>query len=794
MSNTRIEEASPAQIPYSEAEWARIFEVGEHIDAALLKGDVRLSMGGEPTFVAADDPAAPEWNTAALGPTKRLFADRLARRLLKRFGPGGLLHYGQGKWYPGETTARWSFGVYWRTDGTPLWQDAALIDDESPRGARPAPDALTFTHELCRQLSVPPDAAIAAYEDAVHYLLIERKLPIGASPTESRLGTVEERARVARILKRGPGVPAGYVLPLRLQDGACQAERWAFRRDRLFLLPGDSPLGLRLPFGDTPEIGLLDHTDVSLTDPFAPSPEHPPTSDRPAPAKDPVRTALAIEPRQGRLGIFLPPLAHLADYARLLAAIERAAAVTGAAIHLEGYPPPDDRHVQSIRVTPDPGVLEINVHPARSWRELDAITTGVYEDATAIGLSAAKFRMDGRRIGTGGGSHIVVGGLTPADSPFLRRPDLLASVLAYWQTHPCLSYLFSGMFVGPTCQAPRVDEARPEAVHELQDALESLQAAETQLPPWLIDHTLRDLLVDVTGNRHRAEICIDKLYASDGVMGRLGLVEFRAFEMAPHPRMSLAMGLIVRALIAWFWRQPYRRPLARWGTGLHDAFMLPHVLWQDMEAVAADLQGAGFPVEAGWFRPHLEFRCPLIGTVAYAGVILELREALEPWLVLGNENASGGASRTVDSSLYRLQLRLSHRIGDRYRAACNGVLVPLAPTGTPGEYVGGVRFRAWQPMQGFHPTIPPHVPLTFDLVDTWTGRSVGGCRYHTWHPAGGSYEALPQNAREAEARCLARFERIGHTPGTATFLDPGTSPEAPLTLDLRRVAARGRRG
>ena len=808
MRVTRILETPRVTKPYGEAEWQAILAAGDAVEVKLKAGDVRLSTGGEPTFVAAGDALAPEWNTAALGPTKRDYADKLARRLRERLAQGGLLHYGQGKWYPGEAAPRWAFAIYWRSDGEALWQNPDLIAQEPP--ARPASivDAEQLAAALCRRLGLGADSAIPAYEDAAHFMLIEQRLPLGVGPQDRRLGESAERERLMRVFDRGLDQPTGHVLPL-LVSGApggprrFLTERWAFRRGNLFLTPGDSPIGLRLPLGSLPEIEFVDYPNVLPADPFAEPRQLPPGPEllrqcqgangspgaSPAAEEPPalVRTALAVEPREGHLCVFLPPLADGADYAALIAAIEAAATETGLAVRLEGYAPPFDRRLNVIKVTPDPGVVEVNVHPAASWRHAVDITTTVYEEAARIGLGAEKFMLDGRHIGTGGGNHIVLGGLTPADSPFLRRPDLLGSLIAYWQNHPALSYLFAGLFVGPTSQAPRVDEARHDCLYELEIALRQIPEPGGAIPPWLVDRLFRNLLVDVTGNSHRAGICIDKLYAPDGPMGRLGLVELRAFEMPPHPRMSLAQQLLIRALVAWFWERPYRQPLVRWGTTLHDRFMLPHFLWADLEGVIADLCGAGMAIAAEWFRPHLEFRFPRWGAVERAGVSLELRQALEPWLVLGETSGPGGTTRPVDSSLGRMQVQVGGASGGRYTVACNGYALPLAPTGTVGRIVAGVRFRAWQPTEGFHPTIPPHVPLTFDVVDTWTGRSIGGCRYHATHPGGSNYQTPPVNALEAEARRLARFESIGHSPGGSVLKQAGVHPDFPLTLDLRRV-------
>ena len=811
----RIHEDPRVTLPYSEAQWSEIMTLGNTVDRELDENDVRLTMGGEPTFVSIDDMDGVEWNTAALGKDKREKAGQLLKRLQQRFAPGAALHYGQGKWYPGEVLPRWALGCFWRADGVPVWHDPKWMAQEDSPQDFDAEDAGRFLQVLCRYLNIDDEFIQAAYEDAFYYLWKEGTLPGNVDVLNSKLKEKTERERLRRLFDKGIDEVAGYVLPIKwdslTESQGWRSSQWSFRRGHLFLLPGDSPMGYRLPLDSLPWVDRKKRDIDPERCTFEP---RPPLGDiygevarRYAEFKtgsvtpdgyreqkpdegdvnyfDIIHTALCVEPRNGQLYIFLPPLTHLEHYLDLLHSIEATAAELKMPVFLEGYEPPHDHRLKRFAVTPDPGVIEVNIHPANDWKELVSNTHAVYEEARLSRLATEKFMLDGRHTGTGGGNHVTIGGATPADSPILRRPDLLQSLVTYWQHHPGLSYLFSGLFIGPTSQAPRVDEARDDSLYELEIAFQQIPQGETA-SPWIVDRLLRNLLIDVSGNTHRSEFCIDKLYSPDSVSGRLGLVEFRAFEMPPHARMSMVQMLLLRSLIARFWKQPYRRKPVYWGTQLHDRFMLPHYVWQDIRDVICDLQTSGYPLKLEWFAPFQEFRFPHIGSITKDDIELEIRTAIEPWHVLGEEVTAQGTSRFVDSAVERLQVRVNGAIDARHVVVCNGRRVPLRPTGRRGEFVAGVRFKAWQPPSGLHPTIGVHTPLVFDILDTWNQRSIGGCTYYSGHPGGRHYETFPVNANEAESRRIARFRDIGHTPGNFEAPPEETSRDYPYTLDLRK--------
>ncbi len=859
---TRIHEDPRVTKPYTEEQWTAIEALGYKVDEDLLEGDVRMTMGGEPTFVSIDDPESEQWNTSADGPEKRELSHDLIFRLREQFGKGGMLHYGQGKWYPGEPLPRWQYGLFWRKDGYPVWKDISLIAREKAKTRHTQEDAGRFIRELARHLAVSILNISPVYEDVFYFLWTEGKLPVNIDPLKADLKDPLERWTLMRLLDKGLEKPAGYALPLKWNYGSnkWQSCRWQLNRSHLFLIPGNSPIGLRLPLDALPRLARAAEEDRVQRSLFDELPElerfheaivgrhasvsvhlpPPIPSFQPAPAEgsrkingqetpaekkkrkeeesneeEPrdvlyevptIRTTLCVEAREGILYIFLPPMEYIEHYFDMVASIESTAAKLDMPVRIEGYEPPRDYRIERLVVSPDPGVIEVNIHPSGNWKELTGTIDTLYEQARLSRLGTEKFMLDGRHTGTGGGNHITIGGATPSDSPLLRRPDLLRSLITYWQHHPGLSYLFSGAFIGPTSQAPRFDEGRDDKLYEMELAFSQVPE-DGFIPFYAVDRIFRHLLTDITGNTHRCEFCIDKLYSPDTSSGRLGILEFRGFEMPPHKQMSLVQMSLIRALVAWFWKKPYKHGLVRWGTQLHDQFMLPYYVGQDIAEVARDLQDAGYPFQPEWFDVFREFRFPHYGTVNLQGIEMEIRMGIEPWHVLGEEVSRSGTARYVDSSLERVQVKLKGMNGDRYVLLCNGNRVPLKETDIKGEWVCGVRYRAWQPPSALHPMIGIDTPLTFDLVDIWSSRSIGGCTYYVSHPGGRGYETFPVNSYEAESRRGNRFGTTSHTQspipprpylaGIKRYIEQnrmpfscdappiGTSKDYPLTLDMR---------
>lgn len=803
MKVRRIFESPRVTKPYTDCDWADIVRLGQTIDESIKEQDIRLTIGGEPTFVSTQNREGEEWNFTALSKEKYVLSEKLLHKLKESYAINPLLQYCQGKWYPGEILPRWALNCYWRKDGSALWSDLNLLAKDEVSSGATTVDARRFLETLTQQLQVPKEHILTGYEDAVYYIWKEGSYPENFQKELNSLSEFDraERKRLIALLERGLNKEVGYALPLDfdLGGGYWRSSQWTFRRELMYLIPGDSPMGFRLPLDSINEIPV----SYLREDPFVRKGPLPTRKEVLARLQSKLggrytnfsseekidswaRTAICVEPRNGNLRVFLPPLPSLEPFAELVCAIEETARITGMPVILEGYDPVRDSRLERFAITPDPGVIEVNLHPSSTTSEIIDKTQKLYEAAELVHLTAEKFLLDGRHSGTGGGNHITVGAAHPSESPFLRRPDLLRSLVAYWQNHPGLSYLFSGIFIGPTSQAPRIDEGRMDSLHELEIAFQQVDRA-AYTPPWLLDRLFRNILVDLTGNTHRTEISIDKLFDPGSPTGRLGLVEFRAFEMPPHYKMSVVQQELVMALISMFWKKPYKQNPIQWDTSLHDRFMLPHFVWKDFVSVLEELQENGFAFKESYFFPFFEFRFPEYGLQELDGLSLELRMALEPWNVLGEETSSFGTSRSVDSAVERVQVRVKGLVKERFILSCNGYRVPLQPTGVNGEYVAGVRFKAWETPFTLHPHLPAQQDLIFDIYDIWNQRSIGGCTYHVSHPGGRAYETFPVNSYEAESRRISRFWTHGHNPGQGPQPIPKNqeNDKFPCTLDLR---------
>lgn len=767
----RIAEEPRITKPYAEEDWQKALELGHSVQKQLDDQGIQLTMGGEPTFISIDDMESAQWNTAADGDHKRALAHDLFKRMSDHFAQSPMHHYGQGKWYPGEPLPRWQYACYWRKDGAPIWNSDELRGQPGEDYGYTLEDARKLSELLTQSMGLPMSCLNAAYEDVYFLMWQEGNLPIGDKPEKLKLKHGDARkALFANLDNDHLEQACGYVLPIdwQFENNRWHSCHWQFRRQHCFLTPGDSPIGLRLPLESIswkPLDQREQHAPASLFEDQDSLATNFPTYDSVNEFEKFIQTALCIEERNGALYVFMPPLSALDHYLDIVSRLEHCCQKLGLKIVLEGYPPPRDTRVESFMVTPDPGVIEVNIHPSKNWQQLVDNINSLYELAKLARLGTSKFMLDGTQTGTGGGNHVTLGGATPSESPLLKRPHVLRSLITFWQHHPGLSYLFSGQFIGPTSQAPRVDEARDEILYELEIAFSQIPDGDVA-QPWLADRLLRNLLVDLTGNTHRAEFCIDKLYSPDSPTGRLGILEFRGFEMPPHARMSLVQSLLLRTLVAHFWENPYKHKLVRWGTQLHDKYMLPHFIFDDIRDVCSTLQDWGYPFLLNWFKPFLEFRFPVYGRHYVQGMEMELRQGIEPWHVLGEEVSQSGTSRFVDSSLERMQIKLKQFIPERYIVCCNRRKIQLTPTGREGEYVAGIRYRAWQPASALHPLLKVNSPLVFDIVDTWSGKTVGGCSYHVSHPGGRAYEVFPVNSNEAEGRRINRFFNMGHSQDT----------------------------
>ncbi|MDP5032150.1 transglutaminase family protein [Paraglaciecola sp.] len=726
-------------------------------DAKLAAQNLILTQGGEPTFVPYDT-TAPEWNLAALGPQKLKFARLMAQELTSTLFKGAVVMQSFGKHYPGEPLPRWQIGIYKSRSQAPLWNDLnrLRLGQETIAPGDPAMPK-QFIADLAAELGLA-DTSLPAYED------LEAKLKsIGSDETTHLLPRFSrsKRAFISRPLPddldqkwQSYFEPAGWVLPLDHDDEKWSTGEWNLPDgDDLTLYPGDSPVGLRLPLHRLPEGA--------------------------------IRRGLSVELRDQELIVFLPPLPSFACFAELVRTIEKLTVKLNLPpIRLEGYTPPRDEDLESMALTSDPGVLEVNLPPADNWPDFERVIRGMYQSAESIGMRALKYQLSGRQVSTGGGAHIVMGGPDLDHNPFIERPNLLSSFLRFLQQHPSLSYAFSGLFIGPSSQAPRVDESAHELPYELEITLKGIEEMSQPGQPWMIDALLRNLLMDWNGNTHRAELSVDKFYNINTGNGRSGLIEFRAFEMVPEPEPLLAANVLLRALAACFAEKPFTSPLIDWRESLHDKFMLPYFLRQDLHSVIAYLNEHGFSFEQNVFEAQLDFRFPLVTQFSSGAIKWTLRHAIEPWPVMGEHEGTG---RVVDSTTDRLELLAE---GDFAQAgliaSVNGIRIPLQQV-SEHSAVAGIRYRLFDNPWGLQPHITAHSPLNILIIEQASNKVVHAFDYVNWKLWGEKYDGLPSNQQEARARVGERLiDRSDLVGSEATVRDLPPSVRLLYTLDLRR--------
>lgn len=739
----RVLAPTPSAWPFTATVWSDMTAVGHKIEQSLQVADVALTVARSLNFVSVTEPAAPEWNTSALGPDKRRVAQALAEALRTQAAPGGVLHVGQSEHYGGEGVPRWRLSCCFRIDGQPVWRDPARLAGSTADTSTTPPDARAFGDQLARALRLPTSALIPAFEDGLHLAWRDAATP---APAPEVLRDPTRRRALAERLSALDAEPSGYVLPLRWDDtrAGWRSGAWTLRRARLYLLPGDAALGYRLPLDslvadDAAEQRITERCQFELRAPLAEihnevsarltrievgAAEVTPADAHVAADASP-RTALCVQVRAAALHVFLPPLSHLEHYLELIAAIEASAESLQVVVWLEGYEPPVDHRLRRFTLEPDAGVLRLQLPETASWSEHVALLELAYQEAAHLGLSAQRLLADGVRQPVNGVSAMILGGTSAADSPFLQQPQLLRSLITYWQRHPSLSYFFTTQAGG---QAPRPDEGRAEALYELGMALERI-VPQARTPAWFPDRILRHLLADPAGNMRRAEWRVDELYDPARASRRLGQITLRAFETAAHPQLAALQSLLVMALVARFAHDPIEAELLPWGAALHDRYLLPQPLWQDLEVVLSELTSVDLPFSRDWFAPFLDVHFPLLGTVQIGAIALELRTAHEPWPVLAEEVTAAGVARFVDSANERVQVRVTGLAPGRYILVCNGRRVPLQPGGSHDEFIAGVRYKACSPPATLHPTTAVFTELVFDLIDTWSGQAVGGCTY-----------------------------------------------------------------
>jgi uncharacterized protein (DUF2126 family) len=784
----------------SEALWARASATCESVARAARDADLEMVIA--PSLSLRADEEGPEWHTQALGGRKQALAAALIDQLCARLGLAPVVQAGQGDWFAGEPAPRWRMTAWWRADGRPVWSRGSPLTGSEREEPDTAEDAEGFSRALAEALGLPAQAVQPAWEDPMQDLWAERHA-LQYRPGSAELATPEGRAALLDQLCARRAAPAGYVLPLAAGDapGRWSTGPWSLRRDALYLLPGEAPLGFRLPLDALAESALA--PEPPPADPFAPPESLPQGPHGPVAAGGEgqildhgPRSALCVELRQGRLRVFIPPLRRTEELLHLLAAVEAVALARGLHVALEGYAPPPDARVRRLEIEPDVGCLRLALPGLQDAPAQHELLATVYRVAGELGLEASRLAPDGSLLPCAVGDRIDLAGPDAARSPFLRSPALLGALLRYWQAHPALSFLFAAPPVGQAASAPRVEEGRDDALYELELALARLPA-DARERPWLADRYLRQLTADVAGDPTRAEFQFDHLYHPQRAERRQGSLRLGGWEALPDARLTAIRLLLLRALVLRLAAAP-PGVAAAWGSALRDRFLLPAVLEADLRSVLDELAGAGFDVPYAAFEPWLQARFPVLGRLASGHLELTLRPALEPWPLLAETASGGGTARFIDVANTRVEFRLRGLTPGRHAVLCNGRRLPLQPMATAGEAVAGLRFKASDPPATLHPGLPVTERLDLELLDLRSGRILDRGRYIPARslapgPVAAPPEALPgtdpqtrQPPRPAgvQGGQPGRFERLG--PGGRREVVPGpqVDPRQPYSLDL----------
>ncbi|MCA9136191.1 MAG: transglutaminase family protein [Planctomycetales bacterium] len=731
---------------------ARLKEALRIHDRLVAETGIDLWLGAEPTFTDRHS-NDPHWQTTALGCGKEAKARQFACRIANQT-PGCVILRTLGRQYPGESTPRWNFGIFSRRDGRPVWSgptDPMVVHQINGTGCTTADSERDRTEELLR------DGASDIDE-------------VGVKELADRL-----RLQLAKDL-----IGAGFAVEMNLPDAS-----W----------------GVRLLFADDSERLQSDwESDPAVTRPPIQSQAIPvtgATDELAARGVFLVSIGLAessyIED-QASIQVELPDFDHFEHWQILMDLLGTAANRCGVpSMILTGFPPPVSKKVSFTTVTPDPGVIEVNMAPCRDLVSFYQVQQQLHYAANEIGVSSYKLLFNGEVVDSGGGQHLTFGGPTAESSPFFQRPRLLPSLVAYLNRHPALSYWFAVRSVGSCGQQPRSDEVSPESFDGLAVSLDRLFIV-GRMEPGLIWSSLRQFLCDRFGNTHRCEVNIEKLWnVNSPTRGCLGLVELRAFRMTRTAEDAAAIAALMRTLVAWLSTRVDEIKLVEWGSRLHDRFSLPYYLLRDLDTVIAELNAGGFVIEDPIAERLTDDAPIVIGKHDLGPATIKIRQAIEFWPVIGSENGEEGTFRMMDSSTQRVELMLelpeSTRVSDHadWSLEIRGFDVPWVVEEEPRQVVllRGVRYKTFDSETTVTPLVKAIDPMEFIVTNRSMHRS-WRIRLYNWEPNQLPYDGLPSDLEVAQNRREERVlvDEIDEVPIGKPIR---TSAITEHCVDLRRV-------